>query len=184
MKKLLFFIATLVCMCWGQAYADYSFTFNNTALGVTGTLITSSIGGGSYTVTGGSLTGTGTQNDGVVYNLTPPNSSAPNTTTTVFDTITVKYNDTLLANSNPILDQYGLVFEASIPNSILIRLYDNGNSYELQQIKNATFAGTTLSSGTATISPETGTPTPIPAATWLLGSGLMGLFGLRRKEKV
>jgi hypothetical protein len=28
------------------------------------------------------------------------------------------------------------------------------------------------------------TPTPIPAAAWLLGSGLMGLFGIRRKEKV
>ncbi len=28
------------------------------------------------------------------------------------------------------------------------------------------------------------TPTPIPAAAWLLGSGLMGLFGFRRKEKV
>ncbi len=27
-------------------------------------------------------------------------------------------------------------------------------------------------------------PTPIPAAAWLLGSGLMGLFGLRRKEKI
>lgn len=26
-------------------------------------------------------------------------------------------------------------------------------------------------------------PTPIPAAAWLLGSGLMGLLGLRRKEK-
>jgi len=27
-------------------------------------------------------------------------------------------------------------------------------------------------------------PTPIPAAAWLLGSGLMGLLGLRRKQKV
>jgi len=27
-------------------------------------------------------------------------------------------------------------------------------------------------------------PTPIPAAAWLLGSGLMGLLGLRKKEKV
>jgi len=27
------------------------------------------------------------------------------------------------------------------------------------------------------------TPTPIPAAVWMFGSGLMGLFGLRRKEK-
>jgi len=28
------------------------------------------------------------------------------------------------------------------------------------------------------------TPTPIPAAGWLLGSGLMGLFGLRKRETV
>jgi len=28
----------------------------------------------------------------------------------------------------------------------------------------------------------TATPTPIPAAAWLLGSGLMGLAGLRRKK--
>jgi hypothetical protein len=26
------------------------------------------------------------------------------------------------------------------------------------------------------------TPTPVPAAAWLLGSGLMGLFGIRRKK--
>jgi hypothetical protein len=28
------------------------------------------------------------------------------------------------------------------------------------------------------------TPTPIPAAAWLLGSGLMGLFGMRKKTQV
>jgi hypothetical protein len=27
------------------------------------------------------------------------------------------------------------------------------------------------------------TPTPIPAAAWLLGSGLLGLVGIRRKQK-
>ncbi|MBV5305373.1 MAG: VPLPA-CTERM sorting domain-containing protein [Desulfobulbaceae bacterium] len=25
-------------------------------------------------------------------------------------------------------------------------------------------------------------PVPVPAAAWLLGSGLLGLFGLRRKK--
>jgi hypothetical protein len=30
----------------------------------------------------------------------------------------------------------------------------------------------------------TATPTPIPAAAWLLGSGLLGLVGLRRKNQV
>jgi hypothetical protein len=32
--------------------------------------------------------------------------------------------------------------------------------------------------------PTTVTPTPIPAAAWLLGSGLMGLVGIRRKNNV
>jgi hypothetical protein len=27
------------------------------------------------------------------------------------------------------------------------------------------------------------TPTPIPAAAWLLGSGLLGLVGMRRKKQ-
>jgi hypothetical protein len=27
------------------------------------------------------------------------------------------------------------------------------------------------------------TPTPIPAAAWLLGSGLLGLVGIRRRKE-
>jgi hypothetical protein len=33
------------------------------------------------------------------------------------------------------------------------------------------------------VSINAATPTPIPAAFWLLGSGLMGLFGMRRKKQ-
>lgn len=33
------------------------------------------------------------------------------------------------------------------------------------------------------ISINSATPTPIPAAAWLLGSGLMGLFGMRRRKQ-
>ena len=41
---------------------------------------------------------------------------------------------------------------------------------------------TTNADGTTTINaPAPTAATPIPAAAWLLGSGLMGLFGLRRK---
>ena len=39
---------------------------------------------------------------------------------------------------------------------------------------------TTNLDGSTTIN-AAATPTPIPAAAWLLGSGLMGLFGIRRK---
>lgn len=41
--------------------------------------------------------------------------------------------------------------------------------------------------GTASVTAEdpgtTATPTPIPAAAWLLGSGLMGLAGIRRRKE-
>ena len=40
---------------------------------------------------------------------------------------------------------------------------------------------TTNDDGSTTINASAPVPTPIPAAAWLLGSGLMGLFGLRRK---
>lgn len=36
--------------------------------------------------------------------------------------------------------------------------------------------------GSSTINAPTGSPVPVPAAAWLLGSGLMGLVGLRRRK--
>ena len=41
---------------------------------------------------------------------------------------------------------------------------------------------TTNLTGSTTINPNA-TPTPVPAAAYLFGSGLMGLFGLRRKNQ-
>jgi uncharacterized protein len=40
----------------------------------------------------------------------------------------------------------------------------------------------TLSIGAPTPHASDATPTPIPAAAWLLGSGLLGLVGIRRKQ--
>jgi hypothetical protein len=40
----------------------------------------------------------------------------------------------------------------------------------------------TLSIGAPTPHASDATPTPIPAAAWLLGSGLMGLMGIRRRK--
>ncbi len=39
-----------------------------------------------------------------------------------------------------------------------------------------------IDSITGTLVQDT-TPTPIPAAAWLFGSGLLGLVGLRRRQK-
>jgi hypothetical protein len=43
--------------------------------------------------------------------------------------------------------------------------------------------GNGLANGTVTIDyTYNATPTPIPAAAWLLGSGLLGLAGIRRRK--
>lgn len=54
----------------------------------------------------------------------------------------------------------------------------NGSWYAAAHVQN-----TPGTSGSGWVG-ATITPTPIPAAAWLLGSGLMGLFGFRRKENV
>jgi hypothetical protein len=73
MKRLLFLMAILSCFVWGEARADYSFTFmsNDDTYGVTGTLLTPSNGSGPLTVSGGSVVGTGTVNNGVIYSVEP-----------------------------------------------------------------------------------------------------------------
>ncbi len=72
---------------------------------------------------------------------------------------------------------------------------DAAGSTPLVNVNGGNYAGTLLTidlanNGTTTssildntVTPASATPTPIPAAAWLLGSGLMGLAGIRRKQK-
>jgi len=41
----------------------------------------------------------------------------------------------------------------------------------------------TMADGSTIINPEAAAPVPIPAAAYLLGSGLLGLVGIRRKAR-
>jgi len=50
------------------------------------------------------------------------------------------------------------------------------NSYELANLAGAVYMSVPISGGLVTA------PVPVPAAVWLLGSGLLGLVGLRRKN--
>jgi hypothetical protein len=52
-----------------------------------------------------------------------------------------------------------------------------GTAFTVDQYSNGTAATTVMASGVEV------TPTPIPAAAWLLGSGLFGLVGLRKRVK-
>ena len=177
MKKLLFLIVAMVCVSFGQAYADYSFTFTNDQYGVTGILDTVSNGTGPLTVTGGTLTGTGSVNLNTSYSLQPAGLTLVN-----MDGIGTNLGPIQANLLYPGTDNFlpiGLIFVQTTnnPNGNLgMWIGGNGsNDYEL-------FAGWGSADvhGTATLTPVA-TATPIPAAAWLFGSGLMGLVGIRKK---
>ena len=186
MKKVLLLAFILVCITGTQAFADFSFTFDNSQYGVTGMLITTPNGDGSYSVIGGSVTGDGSANGGIVYSLIstlaggvnnrvqtdPLNGGVP-----LFKDIigtNIDFDNQLFPNLNPIISNNGLLFAYSLgtSNEQDINFYSNGAS-AYQAFGDP---GYYTVNGIATA-----TATPIPAAAYLLGSGLMGLVGIRKK---
>jgi len=188
MKRILFLMATLICMSWGQAYADYSFTFNNNQYGATGTLTTADNGNGTFTVIGGYVTGTGSSNTGVVYSLVSTQNGSVNgrvqtdsnnNNVPLFkDAIgtNIDFDNLLMPSSKPILTSNGLLFASSVGiqgQEQDINFYATGAS----AYKAFGDPGYYTVDGTVSA-----TPTPIPAAAFLFGSGLFGLFGLKKRK--
>ena len=182
MKKLLVFVAALVCVSAGQAHADYVLSINGTANGFnydfSGTVATTPLTNGTFLITSGYLTaaadsvfagstfnvlaaGTAVNVDGIGTNLDHDNVLAPgvNPAFPAPNTGIVAYNGT----------SYLGFTDGSGPNDFYVfDGKDNGYGWK------------PLAEGVVTATEAT--PTPIPAAAYLLGSGLMGLWGLRRKK--
>jgi xanthosine utilization system XapX-like protein len=181
MKRLLFLVVVLAFIGWGEAYADYSFNFmsNDGTYKLDGTLITPSNGKGPITPSGGSATGTGGLINGVIYSLVPA-PIPPANSIRPFRGTDLIFDNQLFPGSDPVLDGNGLVFKASDGSSYL-NIWGNGPSnYTVFYLSASVYGGGTPT-GNVTLTPVT--PTPIPAAFWLLGSGLVGLVGIRRRFK-
>ncbi len=161
----------LACISGSEAYADYSFSFisNDGTYGVQGALITPSNGNGPLTVSGGFVTGDGTLNNGVSYSLLP----AGDIHAVGGDVLTS--DNVLTPGSNIVLDGDGLVFKSN-NNPVWINIWGNQSDYTYFQSGPTSWYANV--NGTANV-----TPTPIPAAALLFGSGLMGLMGIRRQMK-
>lgn len=225
MKKLLFLVTTLVCMSWGQAYADYSLsfdpgnTFSGTAPAGSLTAVFSDVAGGVQLVITSNLASGENLDPGkaLYFNINPADDSIlsklsfsligntkfsqASAVSSVADnfkadgdgyydieftfTSSTKAFTTGESQTYKITTSSGTIHATDFTNYISSEGGGNGDWYAAIHVQNTPSGG----SGSAWVGSnigtlETGTPTPIPATAWLLGSGLMGLLGLRRKEKV
>jgi hypothetical protein len=85
-----------------------------------------------------------------------------------FDLVFTSFGGT----SNQTINNYFGVLPGTNPDTMTMTFYANA-------INGGGFRSTNIVSGNITDNP---TPAPIPAVAWLLGTGLMGLAGLRRRE--
>lgn len=189
----------LVLAAWGQSYADYSFNFmsNNGYYGFTGTFYTTSSGNGPLLVTGASLIGDGSLDYGIRYALlaamlTAQNSDGQGANLSGTDNLVSPGSNPMFNPSDPnvgmiLVQSVGLVNNPTVVNGSVnssthnvpaIGIWATGpDTYAYWQ----SYASTGSGSAAASITPLTVSPTPIPAAAWLFGSGLIGLMGIKRK---
>lgn len=177
MKKVIFLFVALVLISWSQAFADeFTFTFDGPTIDASGMLNAVSNGGGSFTA----ISGSGTAN-GVALTLFPN----PNGTSVTTSPAGNFYYDNQLFPTQPdlLIDYYGLLFTAATsPANVAgatvteINIWGNGSASYTYYENYLTYPFT--ENGTFTLA-----AVPEPMTMLLLGLGLAGLAGVRRKLK-
>jgi hypothetical protein len=172
MKKIFFLVFALILMSWSQASADYSFSYKGGSIDISGMLYTPSNGDGPLQVTGGYF-GAG------AATLLPVVTTGRNTS----PGNAFYYDNLLYPNLVPMLTGDGLLFTKGIYNQAgytEINIWGNttATNYTYYEYSGGAYTITEDGAGTFAVQPV---PTPIPAAVWLLGTGLVGLVGIRRR---
>jgi hypothetical protein len=181
MKKMACLVFALFFMGVGHAFADYyTFSYVDGAFSASGTLITAP-GAEPFTVTGGTL-----NTAGFTATLYTGAGTVPAGTYATSPAGAFYYDNTLAPSSASILTNPGLLFTVGslgTPGYNEINIFGNGgaNNYSYYEGTAAGNYPVIYNGGTFTVTGASSVP--VPPAAWLLGSGLLGLIGVRRRLK-
>ena len=189
MKRIACLVFALFFMSLGQAFADYyAFTYVDGAFSVSGTLQTApgTAGSDGYVpVTGGSI-------NTAPFTATLYTGSAtalPVGGSTLSPSGAFLYDNNLSPGSTPAstLSYGGLLFTVGSFGATgyeEINIWNNGgtaNSYSFYEGAAAGNYPVEYDGGTFTVAQASAVP--VPPAAWLLGCGLLGLIGVRKRLK-
>jgi hypothetical protein len=175
MKRILCFAIALFCFSVSQAYASFHFDFNSDLFKISGQLLTVSNGDGSFRVTDGYALDTGALNKNLSFNIS---SGSGNNGVFIYDNLLFPESKSLLTATG------GLLFKSSDGTTQLnIWASGKGDYVAMEYVKGSYNPKVDWSSLTygGSVGAFSITSTPIPTTVWLLGVGLLGLVGIRRK---
>lgn len=187
--KIKLFVVAVIMFAATSAFADYSYNFNVDTSSISGTsgFIELQFNPGSIIAPASAAITNFTTNavlgaaqlSGAVTGALPSLVTINNTTgfNDYFQQITFGNSVNFALNlSGAAGSSFGLSFWQDIDTPVLTT---DPNGFATTIDVNPNGAVVTNNSGVVTAN-----ATPIPAAAWLLGSGLMGLVGIRRKMKI
>ncbi len=188
-----FLVIAVIMLAASSAFADYSFNFNVDTSSISGQSGyidlqfnpgMSSTGAASAAITNfvsdAMLVGAATLTGGATGQL-PATVTLTNTTgyNDYFQAVTFGNTANFALNlSGATGNSFGLAFLNSAQTAALLTNDTSGNGYATTIDVTSNGANVTNMSSQTSV-----TATPIPAAAYLFGSGLMGLVGIRRKMK-